>query len=1041
MSETYFPYHLHSDYSLLDSATRVPEYVDYAAENGYAAISFSEHGKPLNWVTKKILAEEKGLKFVHSCEVYLTESIEREPVRDNYHTVLIAKNFDGVRELNKLITLSSQPDHFYYTNRLTFDEFLNISDNIISTSACVASPLNRLPPDHPMFMALARKYDYLEIQPHVHPKQKEFNLRLFRLSREIGKPLIVGTDTHSLNQYKADCRAVIMDCKGQSYDDDEFDLTWKSRDEVLDMFDKQGVLPYDVYAEALENTNRMCGMIEPFELDTSIKYPILYGSPEKDMEVFAETVERKFAEKIKKGIIPEEQVPAFRNAIDEEMAVFKKLGMGAFMLSMSELISWCKGSDIAIGTARGSVGGSRVAYVADIIDLNPETWHTVFSRFANEDRVEIGDIDIDCIESDRPKIFDHIIERFGADKTARVAAFGTLQEKAVIDDVGKALRVRYEKENEGKDNPYALAKIDEIKKEFDSDPDAAKKKYPEIFYYMDGLIGVKISQSVHPAGMVISPVTLDDNYGTFLKDGERCLVLDMDSAHEANLCKYDFLVLKTVQLIRDTCAYLGQKYPLTHEMDWNDAKVWEDFDSDPTSVFQYESKFAADAVKKFKPKNVFEASLVTAAIRPSGASYRDDLLARKPHHNPSKAIDEVLEISNHYLTYQESIIQFLQQICGFSGSQADTIRRGIAKKKQDVLEAAMPQILEGYCAHSDKPREVAEQEAKEFIQIVQDSSSYMFGYNHSIAYTLLGYMSAYYKYHHPLEYITAYLNTAANDDDIETGTYLANKYKIRITEPRFGKARGDYFFDRESNTISKGVGSIKGLSKTVADELYELSQKKSYDYFIDLLTDIAAETSCNSGQTDTLIKAEYFRNFGNQRELQRIVQIFERFKRGAAKQIKKEDVAGTELEPVMIEYASGVMKSGDVSKNWHSFDCAEVMRECERRIRAANLPDLDDRTKLQNYIDAVGYPYASGVEADRNKLYVTQTFPAKRKSDGEVFGYNIRYQSIGSGKTGSMTVFNKQYKQDPIRPGDLIRCLDYTRKGKYFNLNSYEHIY
>ena len=144
------------------------------------------------------------------------------------------------------------------------------------------------------------------------------------------------------------------------------------------------------------------------------------------------------------GIIPKEQEQAFREAIPEEMRVFQKLQMDGFMLSMSELISWCKEQGMAIGTARGSVGGSRVAYVTDIIDLNPETWHTVFSRFCNEDRQEIGDIDIDCVESDRPAIFRYITERFGADKTARVASFGTCQGKGVIDDVGRYLAMKWE---------------------------------------------------------------------------------------------------------------------------------------------------------------------------------------------------------------------------------------------------------------------------------------------------------------------------------------------------------------------------------------------------------------------------------------------------------------------------------------------------------------------------------------------------------------------------------------------------------------------
>ncbi len=202
------------------------------------------------------------------------------------------------------------------------------------------------------------------------------------------------------------------------------------------------------------------------------------------------------------------------------------------------------------------------------------------------------------MESDRPAIFKHIIERFGIDKTARVASFGTIQSKGVIDDVGRALSIRWTKAHPtvsatqgAKSNPWSLDKIEKIKSEFETDEEKTKAKYPELFYYYDGLLGTKISQSVHPAGMVISPITLDDNYGTFYKDGEICLVLDMDNVHDfTGLAKYDFLVLKTVQVIRDTCNYLGQSYPKTHEVNWNDAAVWADMIKDPTGIFQFEGK-------------------------------------------------------------------------------------------------------------------------------------------------------------------------------------------------------------------------------------------------------------------------------------------------------------------------------------------------------------------------------------------------------------------------------------------------------------------
>lgn len=724
-------YHCHTDYSLLDSCTKYQDYVDLSVKNGAKALSISEHGKPLNWGEKWNACKNAGIRYIHSVEIYLTEQLEPK-VRDNYHTVLMAKNMEGLLELNALVSLSCDKDHFYYNNRISFDEFLGLSDNIISTSACLASPLNRLPDDHPRYMELAQKYNFLEVQPHHHPDQVAFNQRLAALSKKIGKPLIAGTDTHSSSKYKADCRSALLVSKHKSYgDEDAFDLTYKTYDELVEMFRTQRALSEEEYMSAIENTNLLYDLTEEIELDTSIKYPILYGSREEDSKKFEETVERKFEEKLRTGVIPQEQESAFRSAIEEEMRVFKKLKMDGFMLSMSELISWCKAQGMAIGTARGSVGGSRIAYVTDIIDLNPETWHTVFSRFCNENRKEIGDIDIDCVESDRPAIFKYITDRFGTEKTARVASFGTIKEKGVIDDVGRCLAIRWKEAHpsaKDDENPWSLTKIAKIKSAFDEDPEGTKKQYKELFYYFDGLLGTVVSQSVHPAGMVISPITLADHIGVFDKDGEQCLFFDMDNTHDfTGLSKYDFLVLKTVQVIRDTCNLLGTTYPKTHEIDWNDEAVWSDLTKSSAMIFQFEGDYAFQCLKKFKPKNIFDMSIVTACIRPSGASYRNELLERKQHHNPSEIIDKLLEDNLGYLIYQEDTIKFLQEICGLSGSEADNVRRAIGRKQKDRLDAALPQILNGYCEKSPQPREKAEEEAKEFLQILEDSASYQFG--------------------------------------------------------------------------------------------------------------------------------------------------------------------------------------------------------------------------------------------------------------------------------------------------------------------------
>ncbi len=1040
-------YHCHTELSLLDSCTKYQDYVDLAVKNGQKALSISEHGKPLNWTEKWNACKQAGIRYIHSVEIYLTESL-KEKVRDNYHTVLMARNMDGLRELNALVSLSCDKDHFYYTNRLSFDEFLGISKNIITTSACLASPLNKLDESHPRYMELARKYDFLEVQAHNHPEQIEFNKRLVKLAKQLGKPLIAGTDTHSSSKYKAECRAVLLAAKHKSYgDEDAFDLTYKTYDELVEMFRTQGALTENEYLEAIENTNQLYDMTEDIELDTSIKYPILYGTREADSEKFTETVERKFKEKLETGVIPASQEAAFRTAIEEEMRVFRKLKMDGFMLSMSELISWCKEQGMAIGTARGSVGGSRVAYITDIIDLNPETWQTVFSRFCNEDRVEIGDIDIDCVESDRPAIFKHITDRFGKDKTARVASFGTMQSKGVIDDVGRSLAIKWEKSNPGRpngDNPWSLSNIARIKTEFEANEDKTKKKYPELFYYYDGLIDTKISQSVHPAGMVISPITLVDNFGVFDKDDENCLMLDMENIHDfTGLAKYDFLILKTVQVIRDTCRYLNKPYPKTHEIDWNDKEVWADMIRNPSGIFQFEGAFAFESLKKFVPQSIFDMSIVTACIRPSGSSYRDVLLARQVHKNPSEMIDDLLRDNLGYLIYQEDTIKFLQQICGLSGSEADNIRRAIGRKQKERLDKAMPSILEGYCNKSPKPRAEAEQEAKEFLQIIEDSASYQFGYNHSVAYCLLGYLCAYYRYYHPIEFITSFLNNAANEDDIRNGTAYANRVGIKITMPKWGLSKSEYFFDKDKNIIAKGLSSIKYMSSGIAEELYGLAHEKSHRRFVDILRDLDQKTSLNTRQLDILIKIDFFSDFGNQRELLRITDLYyETFKRGQAKKISKDKVDGTPLEAIVSKYAVGVTKSGGVAKSYTLLDIDSILNEAEDAVMALHMDDLSDLLKVRNFADVMGYVgYVSGKEEDRRKLYILDVYPLVRRKDNKQFGYSVITKSIGSGKEGRFTVVNKLYDEAPISKGDIVYCKSFERNGQYFRLTGYDKVY
>lgn len=1038
MPDFYFCYHKHTDYSLLDSCTDYKDYIDYEVSLGHIATAFTEHGKPSGWVKKKQYCDSKGIKYIHGVECYLTESLENK-VRDNYHTVLLARNYEGVKEINALISRSTRKDHFYYVNRITFDEFFGLSDNVIKISACLASPLNKYNRESPLYNKLAAAYDYYEIQYHNCEEQRQYNLYLYELAQKFHKKLIAATDTHSLGKYKSECRRMLLIYKDKSYGyEDDFDLSYKTYNELVSAFREQNALPECIFMDAIEETNRLADSIEDFVIDVKPKYPILYGSYEEDNQRFVECIEYNLSLKIKNKIISYADKPKYRAAIDEELRVFKKLNMCGFMLSMSELITWCKENNIPVGTGRGSVCGSVIAYLTNVTDVDPIIWNTVFSRFCNEDRQELGDIDTDVIAEDRPRIFEYVINRFGTAKTARVPSYGTLADKATIDGICNALDKLWHKEHTG-ESPYSLAKAKQIKKEFAVSPEKTKKKYPDIFYYYDGMIGTKISQSVHPAGMVISPITLADHYGTFDKDDEICLMIDMDECHDVGLVKYDFLILKTLGVISDTCKLIGCEYPKAHEINWNDQAVWDSMAKNPSTIFQMESEYAARLIRQFKPCSISDMSLVTASLRPSGASYRDDLMQRKVHKNPSELIDKLLEKDYGYLVYQESIIAFLKQICGLTGSEADTVRRGIAQKKMQILEKWLPKILEGYCNKSDKPRDIAENEAKEYLKIIEDASSYMFGLNHSIAYCMIGYYCAYYRHYYPLEYITAFLNNAADEIDIVNGTELAREYGIRITPPRFGESAAKYLPYAESNTISKGIKTVKYMNAAVSDELYEIS-KKGYDNFVDILSDIQ-DTSINIRQVYILVKIGYFSNYGNMRELIKMIELFEYFKGGSISTIKNDDMNQAWWGKIALKYSDNTGKHGNILKKYKVLDGKAILYECWSEIQKMGIKDLDDKLKMAAQKEYLGYvDLTTNKEEDRRKLLIQKVIPLKKNNE-EPWGYAVFAKSIGSGKDSRLTVRAKLFNNNPLQELNIVYASRVEKnKSGYWYLNDYEII-
>ena len=392
-------------------------------------------------------------------------------------------------------------------------------------------------------------------------------------------------------------------------------------------------------------------------------------------------------------------------------------------------------------------------------------------------------------------------------------------------------------------------------------------------------------------------------------------------------------------------------------------------------------------------------------------------------------------------------MQFLVRFCGYTDAESDNVRRAIAKKKgtEQLLPEIKRRFIE-YCPqHYEITAEQCETVIEPFIQIILDASDYGFSWNHSDSYSATGYICGYLRYYHPLEFLTAALNIFG--DDLEKTAaitrYAERKAHIRVTMPKWGLSRGNYVCDHEKNVIAKGLSSVKFMNAAIADELYELSKSRKYESFMDLLTDIDQKTSLNARQLEILIKLDFFSDFGNQRELLRLADLFAGvFKRGQVKQIKKSMVDGTTLEPIIRRYATGTTKSGGVAKSYTLLDVPAAMRETEQALMAVHMEDLSDRIKIQNFYDVMGYVgYSTGKPEDRRKLYVLRVKPAVRKRDGKQFGVNVNTRSLGSGVEGWFTIYNRVYDKQPVHDGDLIKLISYEReRGGYFRMDRYERL-
>lgn len=896
MEKNYVVYHLHSDLSNgvtnIDSVTKYNEYIDYAKSLGMKAMAFSEHGSVLEWVHKKNAIEKAGMKYIHAEEFYVTKELYQYPddtelcesllgtdpeeaqkeieefleankfqVRDNYHCVLIAKNYEGVKEINALSSKAFARDgHFYYQPRISFEELINTSDNILITTACIGGILASGTPDiqEEFLNFLVKNKDrcYLEIQHHCDDMQIKYNQYLAKISTQYGIPLIAGTDTHSLNDEHMRGRAIMQRSKDVKFDSESaWDMTFKSYDELIAAYEKQFAIAKDVYLKAIEETNRMADRIEEFYLDYSYKYPKLYE------DSLAE-IKKKIVSGIKwRGIDKKKNYKEYQDRIVYELKTYIHNNALDFMLLEEDYKTELRKDGVKYGYSRGSVSGSLIAYLLGITEVDPIRFNLNFERFMNEERVSLADIDSDWFKEDRWKVREYLFNREKL-YCCNIITFNTVKMKGAIKDVGRALGMTPQ-ETQALSN---LVQEDENKHEFVEEK--YRLQYQELFEYVDIVVGTITSLGRHAAGLVVSPYPVEDVFGTlYISSDEKPISqINMKEIDSLNFVKLDVLGLDCVGLIYKTCEAVGIPFLTPDNLDFNDEEVWEDIAKDTTLIFQFESDFAGSylrdilrpqVIKKIKEKNpnlsyIDLMSMANGAIRPAGESYRTKLAAGIYRDNGNDALNKFLAPTLGFLVYQEQIIEFLHRFCGFTMGEADIVRRHFSKKTG--TETDIPIIKDGgYMNNIDGKKSEhyikgfiktmkddygvdqvdAEQIIESFLQVIMDASNYLFSKNHADPYSFLGFACGYLRHYYPLETLTTALNIYVSDDEksLKIKDYVISK-GYEILPIQFRKSKAEYQFDKNSNSIYQGISSIKFCNEKIADELFELG-KNNYANFFD----------------------------------------------------------------------------------------------------------------------------------------------------------------------------------------------------------------
>lgn len=902
--------HNHTFHSVLDGLTKIHDLVDKVKELGMEAAAVTDHGTMSGILDYYKTAKKAGIKPIIGIETYVAtrSRFDRDPGKDKqrFHLTVLAMNNTGFHNLMKLSTRANL-EGMYYKPRIDHDLLEELNEGLIVLSGCASGEIGVAlkEDDYDRAREIAKWYKsifgdryYLELQDHGHPKsnthwdvQAKINEGLIKLSKELDIEMVVTCDGHYLTHEYQDAHEILLCVGTGSYLSDEKRMSLK--DFELHLTDPRDIIDHwgEEFPEVIRNTKKIADRCDvEIELGRILipKYPLPDGENEHSylLRLTYQGLLQRYngaSKEEAEKLDPDEIIPKLSDEVREraemELGVMGNMGYEGYFLIVQDFINWGKSQGIVFGPGRGSAAGSIVAYALNITDLDPLKYGLLFERFLNPDRISMPDIDVDIQDTRRDEVIEYCAKKYGEDHVSNIATFGKMFGRMAVRDVARVLEVPYAESDrlaklvpppsQGRHIPLSVSiKEDaDLRNEYENNPTAK-----EVLDYAIQLEGTIRSHGVHACGVVIAPDTLVNYIPLEMaQKGVVATQFPMGEVEELGLLKMDFLGLSNLTIINNAMRIIRKAYKKEinlSELPLDDKKTYELFQrGDTTGVFQLESAGMKRYLRGLKPTTFEDIIAMVALYRPGPMQFIDSFIRRKHGEEEITYLHSGMKnsLKNTYgiLVYQEQFMQISKEWCGFTGGQADTLRKAVGKKKIDLMKKVKPEFVEGAVKVGGATKEIAET----FWTQLEEFANYCFNKSHAACYGLIAYWTAYLKAHYPDAFMAALMTSDHDDTDRLAIEITECKHMgISVLSPDVNESFVEFAVVPNENKIRFGMSAVKGVGVGAVEEVLRAREDGPFTSVEDFARRVST-SKFNRKAWESLIKSGAFDDMGDRSDL------------------------------------------------------------------------------------------------------------------------------------------------------------------------------